>query len=103
MVGVNVVSGAVWLACGIAICYLGYLIAFRGRADLHANYDEDVDPAYVSRRAGGTALLMGVLVIGFAIREMIFGFSATALAGLVVALLALSYVSRLFARGWGAP
>lgn len=102
MVGVNLVSGAVWLACGLAICYLGYLIAFRGRVDLHSHYDEDVDEAYVARRAGGTALVMGLLVVGFALREMVYGFSPRALGGLVAALLVLSYVSKKFASGWGA-
>lgn len=103
MVDPNLVSGIVWLICGVLILYLGSLIAFRGRADLHANYDETVDPAYVSRRAGGTALLMGILVVGYAVREMLYGFDFYALAALVAALLGLSYLSRLFARGWGAP
>ena len=101
MVDYHLISGGVWLLCGLAICYLGYLIAFRGRADLHSNYDESVDPAYVSRWAGGTALLMGLLVVGHAIREMIYGFQPYALGALVVTLLVLSYVSKLFARGVG--
>ncbi|EMA44652.1 hypothetical protein [Halobiforma nitratireducens] len=103
MVDPNYVSGAVWFLCGLAILYLGYLIAIRGRADLHANYDEDsgVDPEYVSRWAGGTALLMGLLVIGYAVREVIYGFQPYALGALVVTLLVLSYVTKLFARGYG--
>lgn len=101
MVDPNLISGAVWLLCGVAILGLGYLIAFRGRADLHANYDESVDPAYVSRWAGGTALLMGLVVVAYAIREMIYGFQPIALGGLLVALLVLSYLSKLFARGVG--
>ncbi|WP_306057135.1 hypothetical protein [Natronococcus wangiae] len=101
MVDYNLISGGVWLLCGLAICYLGYLIAFRGRVDLHSNYDESVDPAYVSRWAGGTALLMGALVLVYAVRELVFGFEPSALGGLVVALLVLSYLSKLFARGFG--
>ena len=101
MVEPNVVSGSVWLLCGLLILGLGYLIAVRGRADLHANYDESVDPAYVSRWAGGTALLMGLLVVAYAIREIRYGFDPLALGGLIVALLVLSYLSRLFARGVG--
>ncbi|MCW8172646.1 MULTISPECIES: hypothetical protein [Natrialba] len=101
MVDFNVVSGLVWLGCGLLILYLGYLIAFRGRAELHGNYDESVDPAYVSRWAGGTALLMGVLVVLYGIQEIYYGFRPYALVGLVVALLVLSYVSKLFAGGFG--
>lgn len=101
MVDPNLVSGAVWLLCGIAILGLGYLIGVRGRADLHADYDESVDPAYVSRWVGGTAILMGLLVVAYAIREMIYGFQPFALGGLVVTLLVLSYLTKLFARGVG--
>ncbi|WP_049923060.1 hypothetical protein [Halopiger djelfimassiliensis] len=103
MVDPNLVSGTVWLGCGLAILALGYLIAVRGRADLHANYDDTsgVDPAYVSRWAGGTALLMGVLVIAYGIREIRYGFHPYALAGLIAALLGLRYLSKLFARGFG--
>ncbi|WP_246999343.1 hypothetical protein [Halosolutus gelatinilyticus] len=103
MVAFNLVSGAVWLACGLVICYLAYLIGVRGRVDLHASYDADesVDPAYVARRAGGTAMLMGLLTIAYAVREMVYGFRPAALGALIVALLALSYVSKLFARGVG--
>ncbi|AFZ73929.1 hypothetical protein [Natronobacterium gregoryi] len=103
MVDPNYVSGAVWFLCGLAILYLGYLIGVRGRADLHSNYDEEssVDPAYVSRWAGGTAILMGLLVVVYAIREAIYGFQPYALGALVVTLLLLSYVTKLFARGYG--
>ncbi|ELY70403.1 hypothetical protein [Natrinema versiforme] len=102
MVDPNLVSGFVWVLCGLAILGLGSLIAFRGRVDLHANYDESVDPAYVSRWAGGTALLMGVLVVAYGIREMRAGFDPRFLAGLIVALLVLRYLSNLFAGGFGA-
>ena len=102
MVDPHVISGAVWVFCGLLILGLGSLIAFRGRVDLHANYDESVDPAYVARWAGGTALLMGVLVVAYGVREIRFGFHPYALGGLIVALLALSYVSKLFAGGFGA-
>ena len=101
MVDANHVSGSVWLLCGLAILFLGYLIAVRGRADLHADYDESVDPAYVSRWAGGTALLMGLLVVAYAIRELLYGFRPLAFGGLIAALLALSYLTKLFARGYG--
>lgn len=101
MVDYNLISGAVWLVCGLFICYLAFLIGVRGRAELHSHYDESVDPAYVSRWAGGTAMLMGLLTIAYAIREMIVGFQPYALGGLVVTLLVLSYVSKLFARGVG--
>jgi len=102
MVEPNLVSGAVWVVCGLAIFGLGSLIAFRGRVDLHANYDESVDPAHVARWAGGTALLMGILVVAYGVREMRYGFQPSLLAGLVVALLVLSYLSKLFAGGFGA-
>ncbi|MDJ1430647.1 hypothetical protein [Halostagnicola sp. A-GB9-2] len=102
MVDYNLVSGLVWLVCGVVILYLGYLIAIQGRADLHSAYEESVDPAYASRWAGGTALLMGVLVVTYAVREMVYGFQPYALGGLVVVLLVLSYVSKLFARGYGS-
>ncbi|GAB3665501.1 hypothetical protein [Halopiger thermotolerans] len=103
MVDPSYVSGAVWFVCGVAILYLGYLIGLRGRADLHADYDEsrDVDPAYVSRWVGATALLMGTLVVLYAIREAVYGFHPYALGGLLVALLALSYATKLIARGVG--
>ncbi|RQH03097.1 hypothetical protein [Natrarchaeobius oligotrophus] len=101
MVDPNHVSGAVWFLCGVAILGLGYLIGVRGRADLHAEYDESVDEAYASRWIGATALLMGVLVIAYAIREMVYGFHPYALGALVVTLLVLSYVTKLFARGVG--
>ena len=102
MVDPNYVSGAVWFCCGLLICYLGfYKIGVQGRADLHANYDDTVDRAYVSRWVGRTSLLMGLLVIGYAIREVLYGFHPYALGGLIVALLALSYVTKLIAGGAG--
>lgn len=103
MVDYNLISGFVWLICGLVILYLGYLIAVRGRVELHSAYDESVDPAYASRWAGGTALLMGVLVVFYGARELMYGFHPYALGGLVVSLLILSYVSKLFARGYGSP
>lgn len=102
MVDPNLISGAVWVFCGLVILFLGSLIAFRGRVDLHSNYDESVDPSYVSRWAGGTALLMGVLVVAYGVREMRYGFEPRLLAGLIVSLLVLQYVSKLFAGGFGA-
>ncbi|WP_222919574.1 hypothetical protein [Natrinema sp. SYSU A 869] len=102
MVDPNLVSGSVWVLCGLAILGLGSLITFRGRVELHANYDESVDPAHVSRWAGGTALLMGVLVVAYGVREIRYGFQPRLLAGLVVALLILSHLSKLFAGGFGA-
>ncbi|SEV99860.1 hypothetical protein [Natrinema salifodinae] len=102
MVDPNLISGAVWIVCGLAILGLASLIAFRGRVDLHANYDESVDPAYAARWAGGTALVMGLLVVAYGIRELRHGFQPQLLAGLVVALLVLSYLSKLFAGGFGA-
>lgn len=104
MVDPNYISGVVWLSCGLLILYLGYYqIGIRGRADLHANYDEDVDPAYVSRWVGRTTLVMGLLVVGYAVREVLYGFHPYALGALIVALLVLSYVTKLVARGFGAP
>lgn len=101
MIDYNLISGLVWLACGAAILYLGYLIAVRGRVDLHSAYEESVDPAYASRWAGGTAVLMGALVVLYGLRELVYGFHPYALGGLVGCLLVLSHVSKLFARGYG--
>ncbi|NGM71144.1 hypothetical protein G6M89_19410 [Natronolimnobius sp. AArcel1] len=102
MVDPNYISGAVWVLCGLLILYLGtYKIGLQGRADLHANYDDDVDPAFVSRWVGGTTFLMGALVVGYGIREMLYGFHPYALAMLIVTLLILSYITKLFARGVG--
>lgn len=102
MVDPNYISGAVWLGCGLLILYLGYYkIGLQGRADLHANYEESVDPAYVSRWVGRTTLVMGLLVVGYGIREVLYGFQPYALGGLILTLLVLSYVTKLFARGAG--
>ncbi|ELY94851.1 hypothetical protein C482_17288 [Natrialba chahannaoensis JCM 10990] len=101
MVDPNVIAAVVWYVCGGLILYLGYLIAVRGRADLHAEYDESVDPAYVSRWAGGTALVMGGLVVAYATHQLLYGFDPFLLGALIVALLVLSYVTKLFARGYG--
>lgn len=103
MVDYNLISGLVWLICGLVILYLGYLIAVRGRVELHSAYEESVDSAYASRWAGGTAVVMGLLVVLYGTRELVYGFHPYALGGLVVSLLILSYVSKLFARGYGSP
>ncbi|MFC6718808.1 hypothetical protein ACFQGT_15025 [Natrialbaceae archaeon GCM10025810] len=100
MVEYHLISGAVWVGCGLLILGLASLIAFRGRVDLHANYDESVDPSYAARWAGGTALLMGLLVVAYGVREALYGFDVTYLGGLVGSLLVLSYLSKLFAGGW---
>lgn len=101
MVDFNLISGTIWLVCGIVILVLGYIIAFRGRADFHVDYDESVDPAYVSRWAGGTALLMGLLVVAYAVHQMIYGYNPAAFGALIVTLFVLSYATKRFARGWG--
>ncbi|RQG87010.1 hypothetical protein EA462_15305 [Natrarchaeobius halalkaliphilus] len=102
MIDPNYIGAAVWFVCGLAILGLGYLIGVHGRADLHADYDESVDPTYASRWIGVTAVVMGLLVIGYAVREAIYGFHPYALGGLVLTLLVLSYVTKLFARGFGS-
>ena len=96
----HLISGGVWLVGGLAICYLAYLIAVRGRVELHQSYDESVDPRFAARGAGGTALIMGVLVTAYGIREILFGFSIAAFWGLMVALLVLIVLSKLFANGF---
>ena len=102
MVDPNYISGAVWVLCGILILYLGfYKIGLQGRADLHANYDEDVDQAFVSRWVGRTTFLMGMLVVAYGIREAIYGFHPYALAVLIISLLILSYMTKQFAQGVG--
>ena len=101
MVDANVLLGLFWIGCGIVVLIPASLIAFGGRADLHVHYDSDVDPAYVSRRAGTTALLMGVAMIGYGSYQLVVGYSATAFGGLLVALLVLSSLTKRFAQGWG--
>jgi hypothetical protein len=101
MVDANVLLGLFWICCGIVILIPASLIAFRGRADLHVHYDEDVDPAYVSRRAGATALLMGLVTVAYGAHQLLYGFSSTAFGGLLVALLVLSALTKRFAQGWG--
>lgn len=95
----HLISGTVWLLCGIAICYLGFLIGVRGRVDLHQDYDGSVDPVHAARWVGGTAILMGLVTVAYALREMYYGFDPLALGGLLATLLVLSYASKLFARG----
>lgn len=101
MVDANVLLGLFWIGCGLVILIPAVLIAFGGRADLHVHYDDDVDPEYVSRRAGTTALLMGLLVVAYGTHQLLYGFSPTAFGGLLVALLILSSLTKRFAQGWG--
>lgn len=100
MVDVHLISGGVWLLGGLAICYLGYLIAVRGRIDLHSHYDDAIDPTFAAKGAGGTAIVMGLLVVGYGVREILFGFSLAAFWTLMVALLVLIVLSKLFANGF---
>lgn len=102
MVDASVLLGGLFVVLGIVILIPAFLIAFRGRADLHVHYDDDVDPAYVSRRAGSTALLMGILVTAYGLHQMVYGFYPTAFWGLMGALLVLSQLTKRFAQGWGA-
>ena len=101
MVDVNVLVGGFWVLLGIVVLAPAYLIAARGRADLHVHYDEDVDPEYVSRRAGTTALLMGVAMIGYGVHQVVYGYSFAAFAVLLLVLLVLSSLTKRFAQGWG--
>ncbi|WP_049928235.1 hypothetical protein [Halopiger goleimassiliensis] len=101
MVDVNVLVGGFWILLGFVVLVPAYLIAARGRADLHVHYDEDVDPAYVSRRAGATALLMGFAMVGYGAHQTFYGYSFGALAALLTLLLVLSTLTRRFAQGWG--
>ena len=101
MVDANVLLGLFWIFLGFVILVPAFFIAFRGRADLHVHYDDDVDPEYVSRRAGATALLMGLLVVGYGVHQALYGFSYGTFAGLMVGLLVLSQLTKRFAQGWG--
>ena len=101
MVDASVLLGAFWIVLGIIILIPAYLIAIRGRADLHVHYNDDVDPAYVSRRAGATALLMGLVTVGYGIYQILVGYSFLALSVLLLSLLVLSSLTRRFAQGWG--
>ncbi len=102
MVEVHWLSGGVWVLGGLAILGLGYLIAVRGRADLHADFDEsgDADPVVVGRRVGAVALFMGLVTLAHGLREIAFGFEPAALGLLLVVLLVSSYLTKLLARGW---
>ena len=102
MADANVLLGLFWIVLGVIILAPAFLIAFRGRADLHVHYDEDVDPEYVSRRAGTTALLMGLAVVSFGAYQALYGFSYLLFGGLMLALLVLSQLTKRFAQGWGA-
>ena len=103
MVEANVLLGLLWICCGLVILIAASLIAFRGRADLHVHYDGSTDPAYVSRRAGATALLMGLVTVAYGVHQALYGFYPAAFGGLLVALLVLSQLTKRFAQGWGAP
>ncbi|WP_290817639.1 hypothetical protein [Halovivax sp.] len=102
MVEVHWLSGGVWALGGLCMLGLGYLIAFRGRADLHSDFEEsrDVDAALVSRRVGAVALFMGAVTLAHGVREMLFGFEPGLLGLLLVVLLVCSWLTKLFARGW---
>ncbi|ELZ13850.1 hypothetical protein C479_03356 [Halovivax asiaticus JCM 14624] len=102
MVEVHWLSGGVWALGGVCMLGLGYLIAFRDRVDLHADFDESgaVDRTVAGRRVGAVALLMGSVTLGYGLREMIVGFDPTALGVLLVLLLVGSWFTRLFAKGW---
>ena len=102
MVDANVLLSLFWIICGVVILIPAYLIAFHGRADMHVNYDESVDPDYVSRRAGPTALLMGLSFVGYGVYQLRYGYTASVFGGFLVTLLVLSQLTRRFARGWGA-
>ncbi|WIV67746.1 hypothetical protein [Natrialbaceae archaeon AArc-T1-2] len=102
MVDFELVLGIVWIVFGVIILIPAYFIAFRGRADFHVNYDESVDPAYVSRWAGTTALLMGLLVVAYGLYQLAYGYSTVVFGALLVSLLVLSSLTKRFAQGWGA-
>lgn len=101
MVDATLVLGLFWICCGLVVLVPASLIAFGGRPDLHVHYNEDVDPAYVSRRAGTTAVLMGVTMIGFGVHQLLVGYSSLAFGAMLVALLILSSLTKRFAQGWG--
>lgn len=101
MVDANLLLGLFWVGCGVIVLVPAVLIAFGGRADLHVHYDERVDPTYVSRRAGTTAVLMGLAMVGFGVYQIQYGYSATAFGGLLVSLLVLISLTKRFAQGWG--
>jgi len=102
MVEVHWISGGVWVLGGLAMCGLGYLIAFRGRADLHSDFDpeRDVDAETVGIRVGVVALFMGTATMLHGLREMRDGFEPGALGILLVVLLVCTYLTKLLARGW---
>ena len=101
MVSFDVAMGLFWLGAGTVILIPAYFIAFRGRPDLHVHYNDDVDPAYVSRRAGATALLMGIVTISYGLWQLLVGYHPLALGGLLVTLFVLSVLTKRFAQGWG--
>ncbi|MFP8891326.1 hypothetical protein ACLI4U_16395 [Natrialbaceae archaeon A-CW2] len=101
MVAFDTIMGIFWLVCGIIVLIPAYMIAFGGRPDLHVHYDDSVDPAYVSRRAGATALLMGISMIVYALYQLVVGYQPLALGALLVSLLVLSTLTKRFAKGWG--
>ncbi len=101
MVDANLLLGLVWVGCGLVVLAAASMIAFFGRPDLHVHYDDSVDPAYVSRRAGTTALLMGVALVAYGGYQAAYGFNATLFGGLLLSLLVLSKLTTKFATGWG--
>lgn len=101
MADFDLVMGAFWICGGVVILVPATLIA-RGRADLHVHYDERVDPAYVSRRAGTTALAMGILPIAYGCFQIVHGYNTYAFGGLLLSLFVLSSLTKRFAQGWGA-
>ena len=103
MVTANVAFGLLWVVLGVVVLIPAYFIAVHGRADLHVHYDEEVDPRYVSRRAGTTALLMGLAMVGYGVHQMVYGYYPAFFFGLLAALLVLSQLTKRFAQGWGAP
>ncbi|MCU4741849.1 hypothetical protein OB955_21130 [Halobacteria archaeon AArc-m2/3/4] len=101
MADFDLIMGAFWIICGLVILVPASLIA-RGRADLHVHYDESVDPAYVSRRAGITAIAMGVLPVTYGLFQITYGYHPYAFGGLLLSLLVLSSLTKRFAQGWGS-
>ncbi|THE62822.1 hypothetical protein D8Y22_20385 [Salinadaptatus halalkaliphilus] len=97
----NFLMGVFWIVCGLAILGPALLISLGGRADLHVHYDDGVDPAYVSRWGGSTAVLMGLVTIGYGFYQIYWGYEPMLFGGLLVALLVLSQLTKRFAQGWG--
>lgn len=103
MIEVHYVSGGVWILGGLFMCLLGYLIRFRGRSDILEYDPERADPVQVANWVGPTALLMGIVTIGYGIREATLGFDPTALTVFLVSLLVLMVLVKVILRGWIPP